>query len=105
MTELGKRTADVGVPLVYHHHMNSLGERPQEVAAVLDAADRKYVRVLFDVAHYLQGGGDPVAAVASTLTTSVKVATAPAAKLVAVQATAPVAPTEGVVQAKVGPVF
>ena len=62
MTELGKRTADVGVPLVYHHHMNSLGERPQEVAAVLDAADRKYVRVLFDVAHYQQGGGDPVAA-------------------------------------------
>jgi inosose dehydratase len=62
MTELGKRTADVGVPLVYHHHMNSLGEKPPEVAAVLDAADRKYVRVLFDVAHYQQGGGDPVAA-------------------------------------------
>ena len=39
MTELGKRTADVGVPLVYHHHMNSIGEKPQEVAAVLDAAD------------------------------------------------------------------
>jgi inosose dehydratase len=62
MTELGKRTADLGVPLVYHHHMNSLGERPEEVAAVLDAADRKYVRVLFDVAHYQQAGGDPVAA-------------------------------------------
>jgi inosose dehydratase len=62
MTELGKRTADLGVPLVYHHHMNSLGERPEEVAAVLDAADRKYVRVLFDIAHYQQGGGDPVAA-------------------------------------------
>jgi len=42
--------------------MNSLGERPEEIAAVLDAADRKYVRVLFDVAHYQQGGGDPVAA-------------------------------------------
>src|SRR6185436_8517515 len=35
MTELGKRTAEIGVPLVYHHHMNSIGERPQEVAAVL----------------------------------------------------------------------
>jgi len=62
MTELGKRTADAGVPLVYHHHMNSIGEKPHEVAAVLDAADRKYVRLLFDVAHYQQGGGDPVAA-------------------------------------------
>jgi inosose dehydratase len=54
MTELGKRTADIGVPLVYHHHMNSLGEKPGEVDAVLDAADKKYVRVLFDVAHYQQ---------------------------------------------------
>jgi inosose dehydratase len=62
MTELGKRTAGIGVPLVYHHHMNSLGEKPEEVDAVLEAADRKYVRVLFDVAHYQQGGGDPVAA-------------------------------------------
>jgi inosose dehydratase len=63
LTELGKRTADVGVPLVYHHHMNSTGEKPQEVRAVLDAADPRHVRVLFDVAHYQQGGGDPVAAI------------------------------------------
>ena len=62
MTELGKRTGDLGIPLVYHHHMNSLGEKPDEVDAVLGAADRKHVRVLFDIAHYQQGGGDPVAA-------------------------------------------
>jgi len=62
LTELGKRTADVGVPLVYHHHMNSTGEKPHEVQAVLDAADPKHVRLLFDIAHYQQGGGDPVAA-------------------------------------------
>jgi len=63
LTELGKRTADVGVTTVYHHHMNSTGEKPAEVAAVLDAADRKHVRLLFDIAHYQQGGGDPVAAI------------------------------------------
>ena len=63
LTELGKRTADVGVTTVYHHHMNSTGEKPHEVRAVLDAADRKHVRLLFDVAHYQQGGGDPVAAI------------------------------------------
>jgi inosose dehydratase len=62
LTELGKRTADLGIPLVYHHHMNSTGEKPQEVKAVLDAADPKHVRLLFDIAHYQQGGGDPVAA-------------------------------------------
>jgi inosose dehydratase len=63
MTELGKRTGNLGVPLVYHHHMNSTGEKPHEVAAVLDAADKRHVRLLFDVAHYQQGGGDPVAAI------------------------------------------
>jgi len=63
LTTLGRRTADIGVPLVYHHHMNSLGERPHEIAAVLDAADRRHVRLLLDIAHYQQGGGDPVAAV------------------------------------------
>src|ERR1051326_317702 len=63
LTEVGKRTADVGVTTVYHHHMNSTGEKPPEVAAVLDAADRKHVRLLFDIAHYQQGGGDPVAAI------------------------------------------
>jgi inosose dehydratase len=42
--------------------MNSTGEKPREVAAVLDAADKRHVRLLFDVAHYQQGGGDPVAA-------------------------------------------
>src|ERR1051326_7658426 len=52
LTEVGKRTADVGVTIVYHHHMNSTGEKPPEVAAVLDAADRKHVRLLFDIAHY-----------------------------------------------------
>jgi inosose dehydratase len=63
LTELGKRTADLGIPVVYHPHMNSLGETPDEIEAVLAAADHKYVRVLFDTAHYLQGGGDPVAAI------------------------------------------
>jgi inosose dehydratase len=63
MTALGRRTADLGIPLVYHHHMNSLGEKPQEIDAVLDATDPKAVGVLFDIAHYQQGGGDPIAAI------------------------------------------
>jgi inosose dehydratase len=43
--------------------MNSLGERPDEVAPILDASDPRYVKLLLDVAHYKQGGGDPVKAV------------------------------------------
>ena len=63
MTEIGKRTADIGIPVAYHNHMNSIGERPEEVDWVLNATDPRYVKVLLDVAHYHQGGGDPVQAI------------------------------------------
>ena len=63
MTEIGKRTADIGIPVAYHNHMNNVGERPEEVDRVLDATDPRYVKVLLDIAHYQQGGGDPVRAV------------------------------------------
>ena len=63
LTEIGKRTADLGVALGYHNHMNNLGERPEEVRAVLAAADPKFLKLELDTAHYQMGGGDPVAAV------------------------------------------
>jgi inosose dehydratase len=63
LTELGKRTADLGIPLGYHHHMNSIGERPEEIRAVLDSADPRYVKLALDTAHYQQGGGDPARAI------------------------------------------
>jgi inosose dehydratase len=63
LTEIGKRTADLGIPMAYHNHMRSLGEAPDEVDALMDAADPRYVKLLLDVAHYAQGGGDPVKAI------------------------------------------
>ena len=60
LTEIGKRTADLGVPLGYHNHMGSLGERPEEVDQILEATDPRYAKLELDVAHYFQGGGDPV---------------------------------------------
>lgn len=63
LTDLGKRTADLGVPLVYHNHMGGFGEKPDEVARILDAADPRVVHLLLDTAHYTQGGGDPAAAI------------------------------------------
>jgi inosose dehydratase len=63
LTELGKRTADLGIPVGYHNHMGNLGERPEEVRAIMDAVDTRYVKLQLDTAHYQQGGGDPVAAV------------------------------------------
>jgi len=63
ITEIGKRTADLGIPLGYHNHMGSLGERPDEVDQILEAADPRYAKLELDVAHYFQGGGDPVKAI------------------------------------------
>jgi inosose dehydratase len=63
LTEIGRRTAEIGVPVVYHPHMDAVGETPADTRRILDAADPRYVKLLLDVAHYTQGGGDPVAAI------------------------------------------
>jgi inosose dehydratase len=62
LSEIGKRCNDLGVKLGYHNHMGNLGEKTEEVDAVLAAADPKAVTLELDIAHYTQGGGDPVAA-------------------------------------------
>jgi inosose dehydratase len=63
VTEIGKRTADLGISLGYHNHMGTLGERPEEVDQILQAADPHYAKFELDVAHYFQGGGDPAKAI------------------------------------------
>jgi inosose dehydratase len=63
LTEVGKRATDAGVALGYHNHMGSLGEAPDEVDRVMEAADPRYVKLELDVAHYAQGGGDPAKAI------------------------------------------
>jgi inosose dehydratase len=63
LTTLGKQPAELGVPLAYHPHMSTIGETPDNLERILDASDPKYVRLLLDVAHYQQGGGDPAAAI------------------------------------------
>jgi inosose dehydratase len=63
LTELGKRTADLGIPLGYHNHMGSTGERPEELDQIMSLSDPRYVKLELDIAHYFQGGGDPVKAI------------------------------------------
>jgi inosose dehydratase len=63
LSEIGRRTAELGIPVGYHPHMGTIGERPDDADRVLAAADPRYVKLLLDVAHYQQGGGDPVAAI------------------------------------------
>jgi inosose dehydratase len=63
LTEIGRQAIDLGVPVGYHNHMGSLGEAPDEVDRIMDAADPRYVKLELDVAHYQQGGGDPARAI------------------------------------------
>jgi inosose dehydratase len=63
LTELGRRTADLGIPLGYHNHMGNLGQAPDEVHQVLESADPRFLKLELDVAHYRQAGGDPAQAV------------------------------------------
>lgn len=48
-----------GIQVLYHNHMDQLGEKPDEIAAILNYTDPKLVRFLLDIAHYKQGGGAP----------------------------------------------
>ena len=63
LTELGKRTADLGIPLAYHNHLNTLSQMPANLDLIMENADPKYVKLLFDTAHYVAGGGDPAKAI------------------------------------------
>lgn len=60
-TEIAKRAADYGIRTGFHNHMNTIGQAPEAVDAILDASDPKYVELELDTAHYAQGGGDPAA--------------------------------------------
>jgi len=63
LTAIGKRTADLGIPIGYHNHLTTISERPEHLDLVLEASDPKYVKLELDTAHYVAGGGDPVKAI------------------------------------------
>ncbi|ARK13836.2 sugar phosphate isomerase/epimerase [Fibrella sp. ES10-3-2-2] len=63
MNEIGKQTSDLGVQAVYHNHMHQLGETPAEVEVIVQAMNPKFIRLLLDIAHFQQGGGQPEKAV------------------------------------------
>ncbi len=63
LTELGKRTADFGISLGYHNHMNSLVQHPDELQRVFDNVDPRYAKLELDIAHYFAAKGDPAEAI------------------------------------------
>ena len=63
LNEIGKQTADLGLPLVFHPHMNQIGQNPEEVDVILKASDPRHVKLLLDTGHWAAAGGDPVKAI------------------------------------------
>lgn len=55
--------AGEGVTLVYHHHMGTVVESPEEIDAFM-AATGPATHLLFDAGHCTFGGGDPAAVLA-----------------------------------------
>ena len=64
MSAVAKRVVEeTGIQPAYHNHMSQLGETPEEVDIILNEMDTKYIKLLLDVAHYTQGGGNPAEAI------------------------------------------
>lgn len=60
VTEIGKRTLEMGVTIAPHPHIWGPIERPEEVGALLDQTDPKIVSWIPDTAQLNLGGGDPL---------------------------------------------
>ena len=56
LTELGKRTADLGIKLAFHPHIWSPVEREPELRRVLELTDPKFVYIVPDTCHLALGG-------------------------------------------------
>ena len=60
VTEVGKRTLEMGVTIAPHPHIWGPIERPEEVCALLDQTDPEIVSWIPDTAQLNLGGGDPI---------------------------------------------
>ena len=63
MNEIGAKTKEIGIQATYHNHMDQFGETPEEVELLVNHMDPTKIKLLLDVAHYFQGGGNPAEAV------------------------------------------
>jgi inosose dehydratase len=60
LTELGRRMSDVGVTIALHPHTGTSVETPEEIVAVLEEIDPRYVGFGPDVGQIAKAGGDPL---------------------------------------------
>lgn len=51
---------ETGLRTVFHHHIGTWVETPEETARFLSLTDPNLIGLCFDTGHYRFGGGDPV---------------------------------------------
>jgi inosose dehydratase len=51
---------ETGLRTVFHHHIGTFVETPEETARLLASTDPEVLGLCFDTGHYRFGGGDPV---------------------------------------------
>lgn len=61
--EIAQFCADQGIDLVYHHHMGTVVQSPEDIDAFM-AATGPATKLLFDAGHCYFGGGEPVTVLA-----------------------------------------
>lgn len=52
---------ETGLRTVFHHHIGTWVETPEETARLLTMTDPELLGLVFDTGHYRFGGGDPLA--------------------------------------------
>ena len=52
---------ETGLRTVFHHHIGTWIETPEETARLLEMTDPEVLGLCFDTGHYRYGGGDPAA--------------------------------------------
>jgi inosose dehydratase len=63
LTEIGKRTMAMGMPLGFHPSANQYGRTEDELSVILEASDPRYVKLLLDTGHHAAAGGDVAGAI------------------------------------------
>lgn len=60
LNKLGKIADDMGMKLIYHHHMTTTVQTTEEIDKLMALTDPKYVNLLYDCGHLTFSGEDPI---------------------------------------------
>jgi inosose dehydratase len=63
LTRIAASCRELGLDAVFHHHVGTFVETPQEIERLCASTDANLIGLCLDTGHYFYGGGNPVEAV------------------------------------------